>query len=92
MLFKSIFKIIGRHIDLKPHKPPVLGRWCLHYESLAHRKADMTNEDHSLYTNSLSNIEELIQRIKEGNLEESISKIKVIVPEWKKSSTFEISK
>ena len=25
MLFKSIFKIIGRHIDLKPHKPPVLG-------------------------------------------------------------------
>ena len=52
----------------------------------------MTNEDHSLYTNSLSNIEELIQRIKEGNLEESISKIKVIVPEWKKSSTFEISK
>lgn len=46
MLFKSIFKIIGRHIDLKPHKPPVLGRWCLHYDTVADRKADMTNEDH----------------------------------------------
>ena len=41
-----MFKLIGKHIDLKPHKPPVLGRWCLHYDTIADRKADMTNEDH----------------------------------------------
>lgn len=45
-MFKNIFKIITRHIDLRPHKPPVLGRWCLHYDIIADRKADMTNEDH----------------------------------------------
>ena len=46
MFLKNIFKVISRHIDFKTHKPPVLGRWCLHHESVAHRKADMTNEDH----------------------------------------------
>ena len=64
MLFKSIFKIIGRHIDLKPHKPPVLGRWCLHYESLAHRKADMTNEDHCGVCDKMRNdyLEEYLEK------------------------------
>ena len=46
-----------------------------------------TNEDDSSYQNSLLIIEELIKQIKEGNLDESIDKIKVIVPEWKKSPT-----
>jgi len=40
MFLKNIFKVISRHIDFKTHKPPVLGRWCLHHESVAHRKAD----------------------------------------------------
>ena len=46
MLFKNIIRTISKHIDFKPHKPPVLGRWCLHYDAVAYRKADMTNEDH----------------------------------------------
>ena len=44
-----------------------------------------TNEDHSLIDNSLSLIEELIIKIKEGNLKESINYIQGIVPEWRKS-------
>ncbi len=45
-----------------------------------------TNENDSSCNNSLLIIEELIKKIKEGNLDESIDKIKLIVPEWKKSA------
>ena len=44
-----------------------------------------TIEDYSLYSNSLSLIEKLIQEIREDNLKESLNTIQLIVPEWKKS-------
>ena len=45
-MFKNILRNISKHIDLTPSKRPILGRWSLHYDTIADRKADMTNEDH----------------------------------------------
>tara|TARA_Y100000992_G_scaffold131415_1_gene86656 strand:+ start:1390 stop:1581 length:192 start_codon:yes stop_codon:yes gene_type:complete len=45
-MFGQIFRRITRHIDLRPSKPPVLGRWALVSDNVAHYRADMTNEDH----------------------------------------------
>ena len=45
-MFGQIFRRITRHIDLRPTKPPVLGRWTLVSDNVAHYRADMTNEDH----------------------------------------------
>lgn len=43
--FTETMKIFRSRIDLSS-KPPVLGRWKLHNDNIAHMKADMTNEDH----------------------------------------------
>lgn len=43
---QNLSKFAIPNIDLSTSKPLVLGRWKTHDESIAHKKADMTNEDH----------------------------------------------
>ena len=41
-----MIRVFSINIDFKPYRSPVLGRWALHSDILANKKADMTNEDH----------------------------------------------
>ena len=43
---QNLSKFAIPRIDFSYSKPPVLGRWKTHDEPIAHKKADMTNEDH----------------------------------------------
>lgn len=42
----SVSKFAIPIIDFSFSKPPILGRWKIQDEELAHKTADMTNEDH----------------------------------------------
>ena len=45
-MIKSLIRVFSINVDLKPYRTPILGRWALHYDIIADKKADMTNEDH----------------------------------------------
>jgi hypothetical protein len=44
---KAFMRTILIHIDRKPIRPPILGRWKIDgCNDKSHTKVDMTNEDH----------------------------------------------